>query len=76
MSLEYKSFADRLNHCLDETDAPTAIRERSNILSKLIDIPKQQAWAILEAREMPDDQLLEKIANEFEVTVPWLKEGK
>lgn len=76
MSLEYKSFADRLNHCFDETDAPITVRERSVLLSKLVDIPKQQAWAILEAREMPDNELLEKIAKEFEVTVSWLKEGK
>jgi len=67
-----RAFAARLQHCLDETGAPTQIRERAAILSKLIDIPKHQANALLEGREFPSDELLEQIANEFEVDTKWL----
>jgi len=71
-----KNFAQRLNHCLDETDAPVGARERAVILSKMIDIPKQQAWSLLEGQVMPDDALLQKIANEFEVDRKWLSGEK
>jgi hypothetical protein len=67
-----KLFAERLNHCLDETDAPSQVRERAVILSKMIDIPKQQAWALLEGQQLPDQALLQQIANEFEVEPDWL----
>ena len=67
-----KRFTERLNQCLDETDAPAQVRERAVILSKLIDIPKQQAWALLEGHQLPDQALLEKIAAEFEVEPDWL----
>lgn len=67
-----KTFAERLNSCLDETDAPPHVRERAAILSKMVDIPKQQAWAFLEGHQLPDGELLQRIANEFEVEVEWL----
>ena len=67
-----KKFAERLNQCLDETDAPTAVRERAAILSKILDIPKQQAWNLLEGLQRPEPEVLEKIAAEFEVEVTWL----
>lgn len=67
-----KFFSERLNHCLDETGAPAQIRERANILSKMLDIPKQQAWSLLEGQLLPDTTLIQKIANEFEVDPAWL----
>lgn len=67
-----KLFAERLNQCLDETDAPAQVRERAIILSKMIDIPKQQAWALLEGHQLPDQALLHQIATEFEVEPDWL----
>jgi transcriptional regulator with XRE-family HTH domain len=67
-----KKFAERLNQCLDETDAPPTIRERAVILSKMLDIPKQQAWNYLEGLQHPDDEIIKRIAEEFEVDVKWL----
>lgn len=72
MSQGAKHFAERLNQCLDETDAPTQIRERAIILSKMIDISKQQAWSLLEGHQFPDLALLQRIADEFEVDTDWL----
>jgi len=67
-----KHFTEKLNHCLDEIDAPASVRERAAILSKSLDIPKQQAWSLLEGLQTPDPALLQKIAAEFEVDVKWL----
>jgi len=67
-----KLFSERLNRCLDDTDAPAVMRERTAILSKLIDIPKQLAWSLLEGHQFPDQSTLLKIASEFEVDPKWL----
>lgn len=67
-----KNFAQRLNHCLDETGAPRPMRERAAILSKLIDVPKHQAWSYLEGHQLPEKDILQQIANEFEVDPKWL----
>lgn len=71
-----KLFADRLNQCLNDTGAAASLRERSTILSRMLDISKHQAWVLLEGQQLPDTSLLEKIANEFEVDVVWLSGGK
>lgn len=62
-------FAEKLNKCLDELDAPHGERERTLVLSKMLHIPKQQAWALLEGQLYPDPLLLEEIATELEVDV-------
>lgn len=67
-----KPFPERLNHCLDDSEAPTHIRERTAILSKMLDISKQQAFSLLAGQQTPDLALLQKIANEFEVDPHWL----
>jgi hypothetical protein len=70
-----KQFTDKLHLCLNDVGAPPTIRERANILSKMLDIPKQQAWNLLEGHQLPDQDLLQKIATEFEVETKWL-DGK
>lgn len=72
MQVNPKHFADRLNKCLDETGAPIQPRERAQVLSKMIDIPKQQAWSLLQGQQIPNDELIYKIANEFEIEPEWL----
>jgi hypothetical protein len=72
VQLSAKRFAEKLNHCLDETGAPAQVRERAAILSKMLDIPKQQAWSLLEGQQVPDQALMNKIATEFEVDLQWL----
>lgn len=71
-----KLFSERLNQCLDDTGAPNSLRERAAILSKLIDIPKQLAWSLLEGHQAPDPDVLQKIASEFEVDPQWLSGDK
>jgi len=71
-----KHFAERLHSCLDETDAPSSIRERAVILSKMLDISKQQAWILLEGHTLPDTSLLLKIAKEFDVDPTWISGEK
>jgi len=71
-----KHFADRLNSCLDDNDAPAQMRERAAILSKILDISKQQAWILLEGHTLPNPFLLQKIANEFDVDPKWLSGEK
>ncbi|TAK77167.1 MAG: XRE family transcriptional regulator [Gammaproteobacteria bacterium] len=76
MAPSAKHFAQRLNSCLDDSGAPIQIRERAAILSKMIDISKQQAWSLLEGQQLPDPDLLQKIAEEFEVDPKWLSGEK
>lgn len=71
-----KHFAERLNNCLDDTGAPMQARERAAILSRVLDIPKQQAWSLLEGHQLPDTALLQRIAAEFEVDPQWLSGEK
>lgn len=76
MPITAKQFAQKLNHCLDETGAPASTRERATILSKLLDLPKHQAWGLLEGQQLPDSELMRQIATEFEVDPNWLSGDK
>lgn len=68
-----KGFAEALNRSLDELGAPINIRERSVILSKMVHIPKQQAWGLLEGHLLPDSDLLQQIAQELEIDLDELE---
>lgn len=72
MAQSAKHFAERLNICLDEMDAPTQVKERSVILSKMLDISKHQAWTLLEGLMLPNAELLQQMAEEFDVDPMWL----
>ena len=75
MSQGVRDFTQRLNQCLDEMGAPHDIRERTAILSKMLDIPKFQARTILEGH-LVEDELVGRIAAEFEVDPEWLSGKK
>jgi hypothetical protein len=69
-----KAFTEALNKSLDELGAPINARERSSVLSKILHIPKQQAWGLLEGHIFPDDDLLQSISVELELdTGPFTK---
>lgn len=72
MAQSARFFAERLNDCLDDMDAPAGSRERAAILSKMLDIPKQQAWSFVEGQVLPNTDLISRIASEFEVDPKWL----
>ncbi len=65
-------FAERLNQSLDEIGVPTLVSERIDIFAKLLDIPKFKAEAILNGRLVVSPDILEKIAQELEVSSDWL----
>lgn len=67
MSKSAKGFAEALHKSLDELNVPTPIKERSAILSKMLDIPKQQAWSMLEGHVFPDQALLDSLASELDI---------
>lgn len=71
-----KHFAQRLNHLLDDMGAPSQIRERAAVLSKMLDISKQEAWSLLGGHQFPTMELLQKIATEFEVDQKWISGEK
>lgn len=62
-----KQLAVQVNKTLNDLGVPTNNRERVSILSKMLDISKQQAWSLLEGNISPDDALLTKIASELEI---------
>jgi hypothetical protein len=62
-----KHFSEQLNKCLDDLDVPPGIKDRAVILGKMLHIPKQQAWGLLEGHQYPDKNLLQQITTELEV---------
>lgn len=67
-----KRFAERLNQALDDIGVPEHSDERIEVFAKLVKIPKFKAEAMLDGIIMPDAELLEALANEFEVSQNWL----
>lgn len=61
-----KHFAEQLNKSLDELGVPNS-KERPAIFSKMLDIPRQLAWNLIEGYSLPDPELFEKIVNELEL---------
>lgn len=67
-----KQFADRLNKELDSIGVPPRSDERIEVFSKLVKIPKFKAEAFINGITLPDQILLTRIAEEFEVNPEWL----
>lgn len=67
MQKSAKYFSEQLNKCLDDSGMPVGTRERAVILGKILHIPKQQAWSLLEGHVFPDDIILQQLASEFDV---------
>ena len=68
-----KRLADQVNKTLDDMGVPINTRERAAILSKMLDIPKQQAWTILEGQILTDEMTLNKISSELEIDMHFLE---
>lgn len=69
MTYSAKELADLLHVTLDDLSVPTAMKERSSILAKMIDIPKQDAWSLLEGHVFPADEILQKLVTELEIDI-------
>lgn len=68
----HRQFAERLNRELDSIGVPTPISERVEAFAKLLHIPKFKAEAFLNGIYLPVGEILEKLANELEVSMDWL----
>jgi hypothetical protein len=71
-----KHFAVRLNKILDDLGMPIPPRDRALTLSKMLDIPKHQAWGLIDGHIVPDQDLLERIAIELDVDPQMLMDDK
>lgn len=67
-----KLFAERLNKELDNIGVPPRSDERVDAFAKLIRAPKFKAEAFLNGITLPDEKLLDIIAEELEVNADWL----
>ncbi|OGV49833.1 MAG: hypothetical protein A3F46_04910 [Legionellales bacterium RIFCSPHIGHO2_12_FULL_42_9] len=67
-----RQFAERLNRELDGIEAPLREDERVEAFSKMFHIPKFRAEAILHGTYLPDENLLNAVADEFEINADWL----
>lgn len=70
--MPHKQFAERLNRELDTIGLPMQSDERVDAFAKLVKIPKFKAEAILNGISMPNQELLEIIASELELSPEWL----
>jgi hypothetical protein len=68
-----KQFSKQLNLCLDELGTPHNSRERSLILSKMLHIPKQEAWSLIEGQVFPAEALLDLIGEELDIDITAFK---
>jgi hypothetical protein len=69
-----KYFSGRLNQCLDELGVPSGGRERAVLLGKMLHIPKQQAWGLLEGQVFPDKLIFQQLSAELDVEENYFKE--
>lgn len=67
-----KQFSDKVNKELDSIGVPSLIQERVEIFAKLLQIPRFKAEAMLNGLTLPDDEILDRLANELEVNKEWL----
>ena len=65
-------FSDRLHHELNAIGMPERYDERIETFAKVFKTPRYKAEAILNGNVKPDEQLLQKLAQELEVNADWL----
>lgn len=67
-----KLFAERLNQALDDIGVPTLLTARVEAFAKLVDIPRYKAESMLNGQVVVEEDKLQWIAQELEVTLEWL----
>lgn len=72
MTMSAKIFSERLNHELDNIGLPERESERVDAFAKLFHIPKYKAEGYLQGLILPDQTLMQIIADELEVDPHWL----
>jgi hypothetical protein len=69
MESNAKQLAGKVKKILDGLGAPIGNKERVAILSKMLGIPKPQAWSLIEGHSATDPIVLKKLAHEFELNL-------
>jgi hypothetical protein len=64
-------FKQRFNKLLDEAEVPTEQSARIEAVARIFALKRHQVAAMLNGK-IPDQDLLERIAGEFEVKATWL----
>lgn len=67
-----KQFSDRLNQELDKMEVPKPLDERIEAFSKLLNIPRFKAEAMINGHVPSEPAILEKVMKELEVDSDWL----
>ncbi len=62
-----KELAQELHKSLDGLGVSIHGHDRAMMLSKMLDIPKPEAWSLLEGYTFPDKPLLRKISETLEI---------
>ncbi|KTD13305.1 hypothetical protein [Legionella jamestowniensis] len=70
--MPYRLFAERLNKELDAIGMPSRSEDRIEAFAKLVKTPKFKAEAFINGVALPDQKLLNVIADELEVNADWL----
>ncbi len=70
--MTHKVFSERLNQELDNIGLPQHDPERVEAFARLIKAPRFKAESILHGELMPTPEVLNKIADELEVSIEWL----
>jgi hypothetical protein len=65
-------FKQRLSGILSEAEIPEEAAERLTAFATIFNIKRQEANSVLNGK-LPEPELLEKIANEFEVSMAYLR---
>jgi len=67
-----KKIAEQINKLLDRADVPENDTERVEAFSQIFDLPRFESRKIINGLTIPSQDLLESIAEEFEVSVTWI----
>lgn len=70
-----KKLNERLNHELDVLGVPALMTERVQVCAKLFKLPKFKIEALLNGVITFDNNSMQKIADELEVSINWLMGG-
>lgn len=65
-------FSERLNEGLDDIGMPQLADERIETFSKFVHLPKFKAQAVLNGNEIPNQEALNFLSDQLEVSVDWL----
>lgn len=62
-----KHFAERLNKCLDDLGVPKGTRNRLPILSRMLNISRQQTRMLIEGYPLTDERAMQRLEVELDI---------